>query len=1101
MRKLKGSFALVLALVLMLAAPGIVFAASISFTDVSGHWAWTGGQIPYLVEKNVLNGYTQPDGTSLFKPDATVKRSEFIKMLDETFGLTDTVEINYSDISDSDWYSVYFAKAAAQGYILDYGSKADPEGEITREEAISLLVRYLDLPVSDKAPSSTFSDYESISSDYRQYILMASAAGIVEGYNINGEYLFKPQNTLKRAEALTILYRAAGSIFNGNASARDNNAAEKNNVITKSDIILNKITFEGRSIISEGVKDGLVSIKNSKINDTLYIRGSADVTLEDCIVDTVVIDNGCKLSIIDGTSVERIIVNGKSVVNVYSGTFVDTLESYAEGTNVFGSGSVNKICVYAKNFKSTVVPEDYEIAPNLTAVFGSDVYSGSSTAETAFSSNPFITTDGSYSYLNVLPTDSGRVYYYYTNSGTTPSSEQFDSFYANSRYSDSFNVTSGKAYEEKTFSTSATENLSYIAVQLQSDVKKYSPVVIENIVPSGTGFSSDPELNESKTAINFTAKYSGTIFCYYTESSTPIKQAEFIKTYNAKESALKASNSVDANKSGAFKLTSNYTSKYGYVAFMLQSIDGLYYEPVVISVGDTGFSVEPFVKSIGVVSFTAKKSGTVYFYYTKSADNIPSATEFESQYKKAPSADKVSATADRATDFNYNTSYTDAYPYLIIALKTNNGYCQPVALSIDATTGFRNDPEIDAENEEIIFQANYSGTVYFYYSNSRTLPASNQFDTYYANAKYASNTYVSANAIRSIPYNSSYAATYPYLVMRLTDKLGKNYTPVIVSLDASKQTGFSVTPTVDDDSSVISFKPSVDGDVYYFYSTKKSVLSSSEFESQWNRASSSLRDAFSVSANSLSVIDLDPDLISDYPFVHIAICGGSNNKFYTPVVVYVNPSNLSRIGSGLDIDVLTGSGNSILFSAKYAGKLYWYTTDEAICPSSSQYASYYRNASTASYITLGRDDINTSYVLDFTSRNSYIVLCLTNTSGTYLAPVIVDLNTRKVTENTGSTSLNISDGTTTAKTGIRYTNDRFNKEITIMPEFDGTLKISIDQGFVSEYDTIEVEAGKEYTVSYEALASNPFAGERGISFVFQLKSGGTVYSSVKVPIN
>ena len=58
---------------------------------------------------------------------------------------------------------------------------------------------------------------DSISSYYSDYILRAIDAGIINGYNENGKTYFKPEKTLTRAEALTILYRAAGCIYNTSA--------------------------------------------------------------------------------------------------------------------------------------------------------------------------------------------------------------------------------------------------------------------------------------------------------------------------------------------------------------------------------------------------------------------------------------------------------------------------------------------------------------------------------------------------------------------------------------------------------------------------------------------------------------------------------------------------------------------------------------------------------------------------------------------------------------------------------------------------------------------------------------------------------------------
>ena len=50
MKKLKRILSAVLAVMMTLSCAAFIGAANISFTDVSGHWAWTNGQIPYLVD-------------------------------------------------------------------------------------------------------------------------------------------------------------------------------------------------------------------------------------------------------------------------------------------------------------------------------------------------------------------------------------------------------------------------------------------------------------------------------------------------------------------------------------------------------------------------------------------------------------------------------------------------------------------------------------------------------------------------------------------------------------------------------------------------------------------------------------------------------------------------------------------------------------------------------------------------------------------------------------------------------------------------------------------------------------------------------------------
>ena len=66
MKKFRRILSALLAVIMIAGAVTVVGAANVSFTDVSGHWAWTGGQIPYLVDKGVLNGYKQANGTYMF---------------------------------------------------------------------------------------------------------------------------------------------------------------------------------------------------------------------------------------------------------------------------------------------------------------------------------------------------------------------------------------------------------------------------------------------------------------------------------------------------------------------------------------------------------------------------------------------------------------------------------------------------------------------------------------------------------------------------------------------------------------------------------------------------------------------------------------------------------------------------------------------------------------------------------------------------------------------------------------------------------------------------------------------------------------------------
>ena len=73
MRKWKSAVSAFLAGIMILSMAVTAFAANVTFTDTSSHWAKD--QIQYLVSKDVLNGYKQSNGTYTFQPDGTVTRA------------------------------------------------------------------------------------------------------------------------------------------------------------------------------------------------------------------------------------------------------------------------------------------------------------------------------------------------------------------------------------------------------------------------------------------------------------------------------------------------------------------------------------------------------------------------------------------------------------------------------------------------------------------------------------------------------------------------------------------------------------------------------------------------------------------------------------------------------------------------------------------------------------------------------------------------------------------------------------------------------------------------------------------------------------------
>jgi murein DD-endopeptidase MepM/ murein hydrolase activator NlpD len=120
-----------------------------AFADVTpDHPAFSA--IQALARKGVVQGFPNPAGKPFFRPDATVTRAQFAKMLVKTLGLavSEADHCPFADVADSgpsDLYPDNFIAVAAaagltQGVSLDPPLFA-PDGDVTRRQVLLMLER------------------------------------------------------------------------------------------------------------------------------------------------------------------------------------------------------------------------------------------------------------------------------------------------------------------------------------------------------------------------------------------------------------------------------------------------------------------------------------------------------------------------------------------------------------------------------------------------------------------------------------------------------------------------------------------------------------------------------------------------------------------------------------------------------------------------------------------------------------------------------------------------------------------------------------------------------------------------------------------------
>lgn len=1076
MKKWKSILSAALAGIMILSTVVSVGAANVAFTDISSHWAKS--QINYLVSKDVLNGYKQNNGTYIFKPDGTVTRAEFIKMLDETFGLTATAPISYSDVKTSDWFHPYISKAAAQGYLLNYGTSISPNGQLTREEATTLLVRYLGLLGSAKADASSFADYNQISDHFRDPVMIAVKAGLINGYVEKGATYFRPQKTLTRAEALTILYRAAGAIYNTSAYSKDPAAPAENAVITRGGVTVSGLNLNGRVIVTEGVSGEPVVFTGTTINNTLAVRGASAVNFYSSTVSSVKVDSVApeiNITLNNNSKIQSITLDSKASLYIPSGCQVGELivNSGAKDVRITGSGSITKVMVYDRGMISTIMPDEFYIADDLSANFASQVYSGSSADQASFSSVPYLSEKDAYYYLNFTPEVSGQVYYYYSSTNYIPASNEYREMYINASQGGSFSVSANKIYSEKTKDANLVKNYRYVVLQLETGERKYAPVMIENKPTSGTGFAVEPYFNGN--AIAFTPEIAGTVYYYYSSEGEDISISQFLDRYNG-AGKLRSSLKVNGGSS-SISLSGSTLEDYPYVIIALQNANGQYYNPVVVSAGDNGFSEEPEITTVGNIAFKTSVAGTLYYYYTDD-DTMPTPNDVADSWRVEFGNGSVDVYKNNSGSIKYDPDQADRYPYMVFCVcEDNKTYLTPYILNIDIDTGFAVEPYVSA-GDEISFKPNYVGTVYWYLSKYSNAVSAEEFMTAYSTTSAARRGKVSVttrNSYSSFEFDTSYTQQYPYVVIMLEDTNNTQYQPVIVDVKNTTNTGFTIDPYCDLNNKNVYFKTASDGRVYYYYSPASASYHETidEFWASYERAGNSISGSYSVT-DVLDYIPFGGIDTSRYPGIMI-LFSDTNNKDHYPV--YVSLTRDGSTGTSTNGVTLQSVSNSTISLYIEADGILFYT----------EYTSQSDSGRTRTKEVKKGQTIT----LPHTGLYKYMEIELEGYEVLY-----VDL------EQDYDRNESVEDGSTVngyGFTSIDWNLDGGNVTFTGVATTDGYITFSIS-GMPGSEKTIPVRKGEEISYTFENFNMNDIynsilgsiLGERTISAQLT-SSNGDVY--------
>ena len=168
--------------------------------DYTPSWLNTTDHVSYII------GYE--DGT--VKPSAGITRAEvatiFFRLLTDGARERFWCETNaYSDVAAGSWYNIAVSTLSNMGILGGYEDGTfRPNASITRAEFAKIAVSFFDW--GSVHAVNSFVDVRD-SAWYANYVTVAAELGLIEGY---GGSVFRPEATITRAEACTIINRTLG---------------------------------------------------------------------------------------------------------------------------------------------------------------------------------------------------------------------------------------------------------------------------------------------------------------------------------------------------------------------------------------------------------------------------------------------------------------------------------------------------------------------------------------------------------------------------------------------------------------------------------------------------------------------------------------------------------------------------------------------------------------------------------------------------------------------------------------------------------------------------------------------------------------------------
>ena len=169
-----------------------------------GHWAYDA--VEYCYAKGIVRGVS----ATQFGAGNPMRRGDFILMLYNAAGKPEVTQAcTFTDVSPDNYFYTALAWAQSQGLASGTGGgQFSPWNHITREQAFSLLYRFLPLigkscPDAPLSALDAFPDKDKVA----EYAKTATATLVSQGLVSGSSGAIDPKSTLTRAQMASLVYR------------------------------------------------------------------------------------------------------------------------------------------------------------------------------------------------------------------------------------------------------------------------------------------------------------------------------------------------------------------------------------------------------------------------------------------------------------------------------------------------------------------------------------------------------------------------------------------------------------------------------------------------------------------------------------------------------------------------------------------------------------------------------------------------------------------------------------------------------------------------------------------------------------------------------